>query len=328
MNDISRMQFPLIASALLALGALLAPTPGQAEDYGNLDFESRSDGGVGIKFSNGCWISYDRNAKRGGHAGSCSSWQYDEADEAARSYLNVGGYSSSGSSSAGPIPEGQMERYCQGEASAKLGTRPTNISTRPVQKRGKDFVVFGQSPQSGYDVTNFECVFGKRGMFKGVQVTGSSSHSSGSSSAGPVPEGQMERYCQGEASAKLGTRPTNISTRSVRKRGSDFVVAGQSPQSGYNVTTFECVFGKRGMFKGVNVMSRGNESGGGYGNNEIPRVAEQKCRDTFGVPAKVGPISPLRPGYWEVIMTQTNGPRSAACTVTSDGQIEDWIELN
>lgn len=51
------------------------------------DLIPKGKGGVEVKFTGGCWISYDRNGKRGGHAGHCSEWQYGQADNAAWSYL-------------------------------------------------------------------------------------------------------------------------------------------------------------------------------------------------------------------------------------------------
>jgi len=229
--------------------------------------------------------------------------------------------------SGNTVPEGQMESYCQGEASATLGLRPTYISTRPVERRGSDFVVYGQSSQNGKNNTSFECLFGKRGVFKGVSVTGTVGGSDGSTSGNTVPEGQMQNYCQGEASAMLNTRPTNISTNPTQRRGTDFIVFGQSPRSGSNVTTFECVFGKRGVFKGVTVLHRAQEGSGGSGYTKLPNSAKQRCLDRFGAPADITQVSPLRPGYWELIVQNKSGSRGVACTVDDEGYIEDWVEM-
>jgi hypothetical protein len=47
-----------------------------------------------------------------------------------------------------------------------------------------------------------------------------------------------------------------------------------------------------------------------------------------GVPAKVETVSPLRPGFTEIILRENFSGRHIACTVTDDGTIEDWVELN
>jgi len=149
------------------------------------------------------------------------------------------------------------------------------------------------------------------------------SHDSNSSSGNSVQEGQMRKYCQGEASAKLDVRPNYLSTDEVERQGNKYVVRGEVNDSN---DTFKCTFNRDGVFQGVDV-----KRGGGYGSNDsgdIPGSAKRKCTDTFGNSPEVTSVSALRPGYWEVIMQDRNGPRSVSCTVTSSGTIEDWVELN
>lgn len=150
----------------------------------------------------------------------------------------------------------------------------------------------------------------------------------GSTSGDSVPEAQMQRYCQGEASAELNERPNYISTLPVERMGSQYVVYGQSPPSGSNATTFECTFNKHGVFRGVEVTMRPNQGGNNSGSNGLPSRAERKCLDSFGGSAKVTQVSPLSAGYWEVIMQNNAGTRMAACTVSSSGEIQDWAEMN
>ncbi len=320
MSYVKKLSLPVIAGAVLLAGALLAPATSQAKD---MQVTSRSDGGVEVKFPNGCFVAYDQYGNRGGHAGQCKNKQYERADDAAKSHLNA-----SGNTSANSVPEGQMSRYCMGEASAELNENPRYISTQPVQRMGNKYVVYGQTPESGSNVTTFVCTFNQSGVFKGVEVTHRADNMGGSTTANSVPEGQMSRYCMGEASAELNENPRYISTQPVQRMGNKYVVYGQTPQSGSNVTTFECTFNQSGVFKGVKVTGRANDQGYGSNNNGIPRAAKKRCEDMFGGAVNFGPISPLRPGYWEVIMNAANGPRSVACTVTSNGEIEDWIELN
>jgi hypothetical protein len=47
-----------------------------------------------------------------------------------------------------------------------------------------------------------------------------------------------------------------------------------------------------------------------------------------GVPAKVETVSPLRPGFTEIILRENASGRRIACTATDKGSIEDWVELN
>jgi hypothetical protein len=149
------------------------------------------------------------------------------------------------------------------------------------------------------------------------------SNDNSGSSGKSVPEGQMRKYCQGEASAKLDVRPNYLSTDDVERQGNKYVVRGEETDSG---TTFKCTFNRDGVFQGVDV-----KHGGGHGSNDsgdIPNSAKRKCTDRFGNSPEITSVSALRPGYWEVIMQARKGPRSVACTVTSSGSIEDWVELN
>ena len=154
-------------------------------------------------------------------------------------------------------------------------------------------------------------------------------HSSGNNNDGDsVPQSQMQKYCQGEASAKLDVRPNYISTLPVERSGDQYVVYGQSPTSGSNVTLFECTFNKHGVFRGVEVTQWANQGGNNSSSNELPSQARRKCLESFGGSAKITTVTPLRPGYWEVILQNNAGTRMAACTVSSGGEIQDWAEMN
>jgi len=143
----------------------------------------------------------------------------------------------------------------------------------------------------------------------------------------------MQRYCQGEASSSLNVRPTEISTQPVQRiNGGRFSVQGQTPQSGYNVTRFECTFDRNGVFEQVLVTSRpgGQSNNTQHGSASIPAAARSRCVSMFGggSSSRVTKVSALRPGFWEVMLENDNNKRSVACTVRSDGEIQDWVELN
>lgn len=56
-------------------------------------------------------------------------------------------------------------------------------------------------------------------------------------------------------------------------------------------------------------------------------VAKGACLYKFGSDADIVQVSPLKPGYWEIIMKAKSGKRKAACTVNDDGTIADWVEM-
>ncbi len=142
-----------------------------------------------------------------------------------------------------------------------------------------------------------------------------------------VAEPEMAAFCTGEAAAKLGTRPRNILTLPVEKSGGTFIVYGQSPAEGAEVTTFECTFGSDRKYKGIKITGRPVD-GGSADTGGAPPAAMAVCKEMVGVPAKVEVVSPLRPGFTEIILRENASGRRIACTATDQGSIEDWVELN
>ncbi len=142
-----------------------------------------------------------------------------------------------------------------------------------------------------------------------------------------VAQPEMAAFCTGEAAAKLGTRPRNILTLPVERSGGKYIVYGQSPADGADVTTFECTFGSDGKYIGIKITGR-PESGGSADDGGAPPAAMARCRDMVGVPAKVETVSPLRPGFTEIILRENASGRRIACTASDAGEITDWVELN
>jgi hypothetical protein len=142
-----------------------------------------------------------------------------------------------------------------------------------------------------------------------------------------VAEPEMAAFCTGEAAAKLGTRPRNIMTLPVEKSGGKYIVYGQSPAEGADVTTFECKFGADRKYQGIKITGR-PAGGGSADNGGAPPAAMARCRDMVGVPAKVETVSPLRPGFTEIILRENASGHRIACTVSDSGEITDWVELN
>jgi hypothetical protein len=61
---------------------------------------------------------------------------------------------------------------------------------------------------------------------------------------------------------------------------------------------------------------------------DLPQAAQAACFNRFGEPGyqKIKTVSPLKPGYWEVIITGRQG-RQVACTVDQNGSIADWVNM-
>ena len=142
-----------------------------------------------------------------------------------------------------------------------------------------------------------------------------------------VAEPKMAAFCTGEAATKLGTRPHNILTLPVEKSGGEYIVYGQSPAKGAEVTTFECKLGSDRKYQGIKITSR-PAGGASADNSGAPPAAMARCRDMVGMPAKVETVSPLRPGFTEIILRENASGRRIACTASDAGEITDWVEMN
>lgn len=63
------------------------------------------------------------------------------------------------------VAQRDMPRYCVGEASGAFGVRPQEISTLPLERSGGQYIVYGQYPPDGVNVTTFQCYFDAAGRF-------------------------------------------------------------------------------------------------------------------------------------------------------------------
>lgn len=66
-----------------------------------------------------------------------------------------------------------------------------------------------------------------------------------------ISTGDMPRFCAGEASARYGVRPTEITVNSVINAGNNFIVQGYFDKADGSSTFFNCYFGSDGSFQSV-----------------------------------------------------------------------------
>jgi len=142
-----------------------------------------------------------------------------------------------------------------------------------------------------------------------------------------VAEPALAAFCTREAAAELGTPPGNILTLPVERSGGRYIVYGQSPTDGADVTTFECTFDGHRTYIGLTITSRPTAATQA-GDGGAPHAAMAACVKMVGVPAQVEVVSRLRPGFTEIILRETASGRRIACTASDAGTIEGWVELN
>jgi hypothetical protein len=82
--------FSFVFGVLAAIFAF--PEAGSAQSGGGSpDVRSKFDGGVQVRFGNGCWVDYDHRGRDVGHARRCHESQHRRADRAARDFLRARG---------------------------------------------------------------------------------------------------------------------------------------------------------------------------------------------------------------------------------------------
>ncbi len=144
-----------------------------------------------------------------------------------------------------------------------------------------------------------------------------------------VGDGELENYCAEEAMVRLDVGRSAITTLPTELSKGNFYVNGEA-MTGEGLVGFECKFGKNRVLKGFKSNGSGNNAASAPAAPPagVPKAAMNKCLETFGLPAKVKMVSPLRPGYYKIILRAKNGSRQVACTVFKTGQqIEDWVEM-
>ncbi|MEB3165161.1 MAG: hypothetical protein VKO65_00655 [Cyanobacteriota bacterium] len=153
------------------------------------------------------------------------------------------------------IEVSNMMRFCQGEAAEKFSVSPRDISTLPVERKGSNYRVYGQSPAEGDNALFFYCEFNHHREFDGVTMT-SDKRSTGeqdSSSKESVKVEDMARYCSGMAAEKFKQSPRDISSNEpARQPNGSYKVYGQYDISSTTNQVFVCTFNANGVFKGVN----------------------------------------------------------------------------
>ncbi|ETX28642.1 hypothetical protein RISW2_05980 [Roseivivax isoporae LMG 25204] len=147
----------------------------------------------------------------------------------------------------------------------------------------------------------------------------------------PVPaqvvvEAGMASHCAEAAATELGVMMNDVLTLPVERSGGTYHVYGQYPDSGSDLTLFECQYDSGRSFLGISLQGHQGHHGDAVGG--VPRAAQRACTDMMGRAVTIEQVSALRPGFHEIIMKESDGPRRVACTVADDGTLEDWVEMN
>ncbi len=128
------------------------------------DVYQRPTGEIEVGWPSGCTVLFDPQGVQINAGSSCSSVQLVQSSD-----LAAGMLPQPEAVTTGGIDQGQMEAYCRGEASAAFGTRPTNLTTQPVEFNGQEYLVGGTFDDNGTPAY-FTCRFDTGGAFTGVSM--------------------------------------------------------------------------------------------------------------------------------------------------------------
>ncbi len=145
-------------------------------------------------------------------------------------------------------------------------------------------------------------------------------------SAKIVNEAAMVSHCAEAAATELGVMMNDVLTLPAERTSGKYHVYGQYPASGQDVTLFECQYDGNKKFLNISVKGHHGHHTDAVGG--APRAAQRACTDMMGGEVKIEQVSPLRPGFYEIIMKDPSHGRRVACTVSDSGSLEDWVEMN
>jgi hypothetical protein len=165
---------------------------------------------------------------------------------------------------------------------------------------------------------------------KGQPYYGASSNYYGAANNSPKPVDISDLY----------NTESTYAIKQLKSRGFDLM--GQTHSQGFentwwfNRTTHQCfqleAAGGRVMTlnsrRQENCHTPGGRSLGKQSGGAVPQTAKAACIKRFGVSQyeDIKTISPLKPGWWEIIVRGKNS-RQVACTADQNGTIGGWVEM-
>ncbi len=127
--------------------------------------------------------------------------------------------------------------------------------------------------------------------------------------------------CHNGVGNQSGTQPHNAnsshSAASKYDLGCSDAKAGSYDRSGHGGQAYED--GWNACHNGGGNQRDAQQQGG-------EEDAKSACLFQFGSSGRVQTVSDLKPGFWEIIVTNNSG-RKVACTAGSQGKVIDWVEM-
>ncbi len=147
-------------------------------------------------------------------------------------------------------------------------------------------------------------------------------HAPFAAAAEAIAERDMLRYCQGEASAEFGVKPTHISMKELEKADHGAMLAHGSYDDNGTSVAFRCRFGGNGQFRWVRTSAQHDEAKGAGGPSDRQLQSCNAVKDRYG---EVLETTPLKPGAFEIILKYEDG--NYVCDVEANGKVTYFEKL-
>lgn len=150
--------------------------------------------------------------------------------------------------------------------------------------------------------------------------------------ADSVAEGDMLRWCQGEASARFEVNPQAIEMGELAKADNEGRVAhGRYKGADGKTTKFMCRYSPKGVFRWVrtedeqSTISAGRKEATAANGGATPRQV-QACNAVEDRYGEVVETTPLKPGAFEIILKYDDG--RYVCDVEENGKVTFFEKLH
>lgn len=153
--------------------------------------------------------------------------------------------------------EQYMVRYCKSAVAKEYRVSQGEVRTLPVEKAGRKYEVYGQTPKDGENALFFTCIFDSSSNFLRLKkVSDKRPKSSRKASGG----GHHQRHhdlrhdCKVAAAKEYGLHRKDITVQKpVKDKGGMHTVWGQFPSNQGSPTVFTCTFAGDHELVGIDI---------------------------------------------------------------------------
>ena len=144
--------------------------------------------------------------------------------------------------------EQYVNRYCKSAVATEYRVSQGEVRTLPVEKTGRKYKVYGQTPKDGENALFFTCIFDSSRNFLRLKKVSDKRSKSSRRASGEHHRHKQRHHslrddCKVAAAKEYGLHRKNITVqKAVRDKGGNHTVWGQFPSNQGSPTVFTCTF--------------------------------------------------------------------------------------